>query len=89
MIAERRWFVDELGPMTITAREGDHATLIKTAPISIRISLQPTGSDTLVSLDGKFPGKIGRWARNDIMKRLVALGETVEFEASQKRESGP
>jgi hypothetical protein len=88
VIAERRWFVDELGPMGMTARDGGRASVVKASPISIRISLQETGENTMISLDGKFPGKMGPWARKDIMKRLVAFRETMEFEASQKHHGG-
>jgi hypothetical protein len=55
----------------------------------VRISLQESDSDTLVALDGKFPGKIGAWARKDIMKRLVAFRETMESEAKQRLQSDP
>jgi hypothetical protein len=85
VVAERRWFVDELGASRLMVRTGQPGNVIKAPPISISIGLQAENSGTRVRLDGKFPGKFGTWARNDIRKRLVAFRESLEYEVKTLR----
>jgi hypothetical protein len=85
VVAERRWFIDELGAGGLTVRTGQPANIIKAPPITISIGLQAKHSETHVCLDGKFPGKFGPWARNDIRKRLVAFRESLEYEVKTLR----
>jgi hypothetical protein len=85
VVQERGWFVDELSAGKITARTGGPANVIKAPPITISIELHSELDGTLVSLDGKFPGKFGPWARNDICKRLIAFRESLEYEATTRR----
>jgi hypothetical protein len=81
VIAERRWFVDELGPTFITVRTGDGDGVWRAAPITIRMQFDRRQAGTVVSMDGKWPGNIGPWARQRIAKTLSAFRATVEFEA--------
>lgn len=84
IISERGWSVDELSATNITARTGPPGTAWKWAPLTIRISLQEAGSETLLSLDAVWPGKVGPYARKQVMKKLVAFRESLEFEVGRE-----
>jgi hypothetical protein len=86
IVSERGWHMDELTATGMSARTGTAANLVKAAPIAIRISLAPGTDATAVTLDGSWPMKFGTWANRDIMARLIAFRETLEFEATKTAE---
>jgi hypothetical protein len=60
VVAERRWFIDELGAGRLTVRTGQPGNVIKAPPITISIGLQAEQSGTRVRLDGSSPASLER-----------------------------